>query len=943
MIFSRFIKPSFKDPNPEVRIQAIAKLDPQVVADKQKLHELAFNDSESNVSLTALERLESFPLWLKMSQIAVDLRIRKAALKKVLSILGNADSSLIDKQQRHSTIIESSEPSLLKFGLDNPELCALAEDDIIKLLKKLNDESLSRQIMLRTDSSFIQLSLIQEVGELAQLYKLRKKPLHHDSQQWIEAQIVKLEAEKELPKRLQQSITLSLSKLKALGEIGDYAKIFEQKHQLEKQIAEENERLSELDELLFTTNLEKLNSITTRLQAVLDQLKPAYEQDQLTQRLTESFNAWQAEVESTTDEVNTFIRGAFKQDDDQPVDISHLEPQLKSLVEQGEVHRALELAHANALIKQCESSLKTLVNAPLLIDTANEIQQAVNQFNATYTLPEDYHGIDQAKQVYSVLSDQVNTLMDKAQEQLPSAILKPWEQTKKHWSKQLSKLRKEANQQVNAVDKKIRAINALIKQGRFKAAIAVFTKTKRLYDDLPSSMQSRLERAFQSVSQEVSELKDWQTYIALPRKPELLAEVQALSKDNREVNVSARSNEVTRLRKNWLSLGKLDTAEDDILNKQFDEAIELAFAPCRQHYAQQQEAREKNAINATEVLKQLKACEALEDDGVFNKKYSSTLKAWNSLGQVERVQWQSLKSQFAEINKHLKQRQQNIQKSNATAKQQLVKQAEAFAESITEDAVESVKQLQTRWKSIGFAGKAKDNQLWASFRQANDQVFDKLRASKEAGKVASQQVFSEIEKQLDEVKKSLAVVDATQQLNEITSGLSELHQQTFEKMQQQLLSKSQFERLDRSTEQLKTKINGLQQQFKSALAKQKIDEVFEYLQTRVGEPSIFDGASPKALRSLQGDGRPSDVPRLHATIRLEVLAGIESPESDKALRQQIQLQVMANKMQSGVVDIPTTLFSSWLSAGAILPEESKLLGRLEAAYRATETSVSKSN
>ena len=82
MIFSRIFAPSHQSPKPEKRMQAIESLSPDKAQEKTILHELAFNDEDANVSLAALEKLNSFVLWLKMSQIAKQSRVKKSGGEK---------------------------------------------------------------------------------------------------------------------------------------------------------------------------------------------------------------------------------------------------------------------------------------------------------------------------------------------------------------------------------------------------------------------------------------------------------------------------------------------------------------------------------------------------------------------------------------------------------------------------------------------------------------------------------------------------------------------------------------------------------------------------------------------------------------------------------------------------------------------------------------------
>ena len=94
-------------------MQAIESLSPEKAQEKTILHELAFNDEDANVSLAALEKLNSFVLWLKMSQIAKQSRVKKAAEKKVnAALLGEGDVTL-SRQEIFSFLTETANADLV--------------------------------------------------------------------------------------------------------------------------------------------------------------------------------------------------------------------------------------------------------------------------------------------------------------------------------------------------------------------------------------------------------------------------------------------------------------------------------------------------------------------------------------------------------------------------------------------------------------------------------------------------------------------------------------------------------------------------------------------------------------------------------------------------------------------------------------------------------------
>ena len=90
MIFKRLFSPSHSSNKPEVRKSAIEKLSADKPQDKSILHELAFNDSDPQVTLAALNKLNSFALWQKAAQSAHHEQVAAAGGQHVRRRVGPA-------------------------------------------------------------------------------------------------------------------------------------------------------------------------------------------------------------------------------------------------------------------------------------------------------------------------------------------------------------------------------------------------------------------------------------------------------------------------------------------------------------------------------------------------------------------------------------------------------------------------------------------------------------------------------------------------------------------------------------------------------------------------------------------------------------------------------------------------------------------------------------
>src|SRR5690606_19415961 len=113
MIFKSFLTPKYKNNNPQVRLSAIAGLSPDDSEHKSHLHELAFNDANTQVRLAALKRLNQFVLWWKMAETDTNAQIKKQAYQIVEQQLLAAEPDLLTAKERNQFIKECTNNALL--------------------------------------------------------------------------------------------------------------------------------------------------------------------------------------------------------------------------------------------------------------------------------------------------------------------------------------------------------------------------------------------------------------------------------------------------------------------------------------------------------------------------------------------------------------------------------------------------------------------------------------------------------------------------------------------------------------------------------------------------------------------------------------------------------------------------------------------------------------
>ncbi|MGY0621540.1 MAG: DUF349 domain-containing protein, partial [Paraglaciecola chathamensis] len=236
MIFKKLFRPKHQDPKPAVRIAAIDSLSGEVPEQKSILHELAFNDEDVNVSLAALSKLNSFVLWYKMSEIAKSERVVKRAQQMVENTLFGDDESVLSQQKKREFAYECKNNKLLERLIKQPWV-QQEPKLVLHILSVLNKPQLALPILLASQDSDLQQALLVYADSPASLQKIIKKAPGEHIKSLAKNKLEQIEFAKTQPVAVEKSTRLVLSRLLALREQRDYAKLLDTRSKLNQEYA----------------------------------------------------------------------------------------------------------------------------------------------------------------------------------------------------------------------------------------------------------------------------------------------------------------------------------------------------------------------------------------------------------------------------------------------------------------------------------------------------------------------------------------------------------------------------------------------------------------------------------------------------------------------------------------------------------------------------------
>ena len=974
MIFSRIFAPSHQSPKPEKRMQAIESLSPDKAQEKTILHELAFNDEDANVSLAALEKLNSFVLWLKMSQIAKQSRVKKAAEKKVnAALLGEGDVTL-SRQEVFSFLTETANADLVVQLV--PQMLkkepTLLHDDALAnaLIEKVAKPSFTQFVFLEGASTQLQTQLINAHSDVSDLQKLAKKVSDDALTTQINARIDAIKEAAKRPVELKKQLTLGLSKYQALLDKSDVGTIDERRNELESELTGLFAQIDLLTEEERADYEEKRARIGEQLERYLSRIRPAWEEQQhasqrantkalceqqlshakeqvawlYNNRLCEATLADVATVNESVRGVEATLEQLARLDDESATDerITQIKRSVDELNEQ-----------LDRFSMQQQYGQKLLIKLQLLEDVAAKIVEisdsepkestrdvSTEEASASAEDSSQINGgeeaqnssvvdlkaeFDEARQAFKALSREIDAV--------PKTLSKRFNAATSSVNAKERAQKSKENEQVKYVRKHISVIDNLIAQGKFRVAISKFTKLQESYSALPDSAKKYVEKRFEKTAGDVSRLEGWQDYLAAPRKPALVEEAIALT--NADVdNIKQRSEAIKYLRKQWLSLTPSssngeESSEDKLLQQQFDDALEKAFEPCRAHYAKLDEQRAAARDQRLSVIATVKAMDINMPEAELVKVFDRASKQWHSAGQVEREIYEQLKQEWKAVSSPIQAKVNQWQSDNQAQKRALVAQAQQLSveEDVTE-AADKAQQLQSQWKQIGHAGKREESKLWAQFKAANDNVFERLKAERKVQNNAFNALVDSLLKQVEAVDINSDDTAFSQSIGDIRSQLTDL-------------PKAQRTKVERNIDALESKRVAQAKSAQSQARLARAQALISLLQLSVGEGSGDEQALAETLgkrwASVLGQSNGSAAgqhDRQWLTVALEVATGMPSPEADASTRSSVQLQMMTAKLEKGEAATASDILADWLSYDSISEADNHLLQRVVAVIDA---------
>ena len=875
-------KPTLQHRNPSIRLMALKRLDLNV--DQQQSAFLNWLQQEEELQLLE-DALPSFPNPLKLAELLNQNQqntLLCQALSQHLEFL-LVNETQLNNEERQTLASQINDSALLINLIQQGESQAFR----LSLLAQLEGQEEDwLNIALNNSLAKVRQVAAEKITSEAALEKLVKeaqgdKRVQRMAREKLNAYRAAQQAEEEAAQQRQQLIE-QLQKLVTVGDETLYEARFEHltNQWQELQLAESAELTARYKALIqeAQTFINKLAAQEAARQAKEQERQQAKQKQQT---LLAQLNELVEQLQERPQEIEPLLTSQLAAEWQQT--FANLTP---SKAEQKNFAKMLQEAEAliscSQIWQETEPRLiKKLENISQQPSKA-ELQKISNllaslNWHQGLAIPEP---VQQANQLLKATNQQQQTARQAMQ------------QTKKH--------------NLDRTAQNLIQLEQLLDLGQSREAIRLHQNLQAEIAELPNN--HRLASAFRSLSARIAELRDWQGYVAAPKREALCEQMEALAADDTMLP-QVKADKVQALQQEWRELGS--AAANKPLWDRFKHAADLAYEPCKAWFAAQNEVREYNQDQKAIICNQLEQLAASDghltlEEQALDELLTQVHEEWHRFNPVNRAEGKQLASRFQQAITPIRDQLYQLRQTHAVNKRALIAKAKELLES--EDlqaATETSKQIQQEWRTLGAAPGSLEHKLWKEFRTQCDALF-KLRDEERKSRLEERlQRFSQARQQLAEAKVALATGE----------------HQTATKLHREAASLRNIPKKEQQNWQ--AELNNLAEQL----------ERLKQLQVRQGLSQQLE----TLINSLPETGEPEDSSAAkRLMVELETLAGVTVQPEDQQLRLKLQIE----RMNSGL-GAPTEastqqeimqLLKTWQALGG--SKTSQLSPRLMAALDA---------
>jgi len=223
------------------------------------------------------------------------------------------------------------------------------------------------------------------------------------------------------------------------------------------------------------------------------------------------------------------------------------------------------------------------------------------------------------------------------------------------------------------------------------------------------------------------------------KKEKICEEAEALLEAD---DLASAAREINRLHRRWKKVGNLPQRDEDKLWARFKSATDEFNERKSNNQEKIREQEEEHYQQKLELIDKANELKTTDDFDKGHDKMQSFMDRWKAIGPVPRKKsdkiWKQFKGAMDEFydrrRDHFKEVKEERKENLEKKKEILEKLRELGKHEDPIEAVDIAKDLQEKFKNVGYVPIKQKDKMWKQYREACDVIYDRMRAAKSGDK-----------------------------------------------------------------------------------------------------------------------------------------------------------------------------------------------------------------
>ena len=428
-------------------------------------------------------------------------------------------------------------------------------------------------------------------------------------------------------------------------------------------------------------------------------------------------------------------------------------------------------------------------------------------------------------------------------------------------------------------------------EGAIREGQKLVSRIRHSFNNL-EKIPNKLRHKFNFIHAQSKYFDDVSSYAANPKREELIEEAKDLVANKGDLAPRKRANRIHALQGKWQLLDQSSKSASRSQWESFKQLIDKAWEPCAEFFEELNEVKKNNAKNRLKLIEEINqfAAKSNNKDSIqyLSRFLKNAFTKWQNYSPVSDNDFKTLKLEFSQARKPIFDLIRSIEETNKQLKENLIEEVKNFVAEDSNTGITFFKDIKQKFKAIGPAGFKAEKVLWDEFHKAGDKFFEEEKALQK------------------------------EQINLISEALSTLKADDSSSIEEaaKALNESSNARKSKEYIDLKKALESIKSDEKAKIISDSV-EMLKSLLPYDGNANLkdlkVDNSIAQAIQTTSYPGNTDTLKKL--VVEIEMLIGKEQTKTEEAYKQQIMLEKLQSKFNSGTSekDRPTAIVVEFIN------------------------------